>query len=92
MNESVPFSTLLNKTLSEIRVRKNPKQGNDNIVFKCKTGECFKLIHEQHCCESVTIDDIAGDTNDLLDTPILQAEESSRILLYFEPNILRFVI
>ena len=34
-----------------------------------------KLYHEQDCVESVTIDDIVGDLDDLVEEPILLAEE-----------------
>jgi len=33
------------------------------------------MFHSQDCCESVTIDDICGDVQDLVGTEILVAEE-----------------
>lgn len=39
--------------------------------------ECFTFYHEQDCCEHVSIESITGDLNDLLNSPILFAEESS---------------
>ena len=38
----------------------------------------FKFYHEQDCCESVSIEDIVGDLNDLVGVPILEAREDSQ--------------
>lgn len=35
------------------------------------------MYHDQDCCDSVSINDIIGDIDDLLNTPILLAEERS---------------
>ena len=37
----------------------------------------FTFYHEQDCCESVYVEDIAGDLSDLEGSPILFAEEST---------------
>lgn len=47
------------------------------IVFETAEGEKYKLCHIQDCCESVTIESITGDLDDLIGTPILMAEEAS---------------
>ena len=37
----------------------------------------WRMSHLQDCCESVTIEDIIGDWDDLIGTPILAAYEST---------------
>ena len=48
----------------------------DELVFETVDGRTFKFYNQQDCCEDVVIDDIVGDLNDLVGSPILLAEES----------------
>jgi len=66
-------SELLGKILTHIEVGPD----NDEIIFTCDDGTQYKMHHDQECSEWVSIDDINGDLNCLLGSPILQAEESS---------------
>lgn len=50
---------------------------SDVLIFTCDDGDVFRMEHSQYCCESVDIEDICGDLNDLLKSPILSAEETS---------------
>ena len=80
MSESIPFSELLGKTFVKIDVkRKNDveKIWDDVITFHCNNGEKYELYHPQDCCESVEIDDICGNLDDLIGSPILVADEIS---------------
>lgn len=40
-------------------------------------GPSFRLKHMQDCCESVWLEDVAGDLADLAGSPIVMAEEST---------------
>lgn len=68
VDESV--SDLLGLTLIDVIV------GDDSITFKSSDGRVFEMYHSQNCCESVSIDDVCGNINDLIGSPILQAEEA----------------
>ena len=69
-NIEVPFETLLGKTLVSVR---NVDDGE--ILFETKDGDGYMLYHEQDCCENVYVEDICGDLDDLLGSPLLLAEE-----------------
>ena len=45
------------------------------IVFIFDDGAACKFYHYQDCCESVSIDDVNGDWDDMIGMPILLAEE-----------------
>lgn len=73
----IEFSDLIGKTITKIN------KSDDRIEFICNDDESmFKNVstiyimnHSQDCCENVYVEDITGDLEDLIDTPILQAEE-----------------
>ena len=60
---------LIGKTLTEIQ------RGEDTLRFICSDGDEFLMHHSQDCCESVIIEDIVGDLEDLIGAPILKAGE-----------------
>ena len=50
---------------------------NEELIFTSENGEVFCFYHEQDCCESVYIEDVCGDLNDLVDSPLLVCDEST---------------
>lgn len=55
---------------------------NDELRFHLTEDHYVRMYHRQDCCESVSIEDIAGDLDDLVGTPLLLAEEVSN----YEPE------
>jgi hypothetical protein len=55
----------------------------EEIVFTFSDGSKAKFYHEQDCCESVIIEDVNGDWNDLIGNPLLVADER---ISHDEPN------
>jgi hypothetical protein len=72
VNDYPKFSDLMGKTLKRVE-----QVGDERIEFETDDGETFALYHLQDCCESVTVEDVAGDFSDLVGVPILQAEETT---------------
>jgi hypothetical protein len=56
-----------------------PHDFADEIRFTSTCGRTFLLHHHQDCCENVCIEDIAGDVEDLVGSPILMAEEATSV-------------
>jgi hypothetical protein len=67
------FSDLVGKTLTEVR----GKEGDEKLEFVCADGSLYAMWHSQDCCESVDVESIVGDVQDLIGSPILIAEEST---------------
>lgn len=66
------FEELIGQTLAKVE-----KPHDDLMLFTLENGERYKLYHSQDCCESVYIEDVIGDLDDLIGTPLLMAEEVS---------------
>ncbi|PRT05221.1 hypothetical protein C6352_26460 [Bacillus thuringiensis] len=69
----VDFEVLKGKVLTGIK-----QDIPDELSFHTSDGEVYKMYHEQDCCESVGIEEIIGDLDDLISSPITMAEEISQ--------------
>lgn len=68
MELDIDIKELIGKTFDKV-VNVN----NEQLIFKGK--ETYIFYHCPDCCETVEIEDICGDLNDLVGTPIIKAEE-----------------
>lgn len=65
------ISVLKGKTLTSVQATEAL------ITFVTTEGDKYQLYHSQDCCESVYIESIAGDLQDLVGSALLLVEESS---------------
>ena len=70
MYQEHKYTELIGKTFSAVE-----NVGGEKLIFTTKDGGKYKFFHDQDCCESVTIEDIVGDLDDLVGSPIIMAEE-----------------
>jgi len=66
------FNELLGQTIVSLI---GASTDSEEITIFTKEGYTYKMYHYQDCCESVSVEDIIGDTEDLMNTPITMAEE-----------------
>lgn len=71
MNSNDILSKALNQPILSIE---GLEQGSEKIVFRMMTGN-LTLEHQQDCCESVAVEDLEGDAEDLVGQVLLHAEE-----------------
>lgn len=68
--DDIDISALIGKTITKI------DNHGESLSFTCSDNTSYKMHHEQNCCESVYLEDICGDLADLMDSPVVNAEES----------------
>ena len=62
-------SEMVGKTVVRIDNLRN------ELRFHMEDGSYYRMYHFQDCCEHVSIEDIAGDLDDLVGSPLVRAEE-----------------
>lgn len=73
MSSDSNVNQLIGLTLK--RAEHTVQHGEHRIVLETIDGRSFLFYHSQDCCESVTVDDIAGVLTDLVGAPITEAVE-----------------
>jgi hypothetical protein len=71
MFDYLDVSELMGKTLACVI------NTGDEVIFTVEDGSEYKLYHEQDCCESVYVEDVVGELDDLIGSPLLISEEVS---------------
>lgn len=73
------FEELEDKVISRIFNDEYETQLHESsaICFYTSNGDIYKMYHDQNCCESVSIEDICGDLEDIIGSPVLLAEKTS---------------
>ena len=65
------FHRMLNQVMVSVTA------SDREMVFESESGDVFTFCHLQDCCENVYIEDISGDLEDLIGSPLFMAEEVS---------------
>jgi hypothetical protein len=65
------FSALLGQTITAI----TEDADRERVTLTLEDGREAALYHSQDCCESVQLEEVIGDWNDIIGSPILIAEE-----------------
>lgn len=65
------IKTIINKVITKV----DEDGSKDEITFFFEDGSKYLFYHSQNCCESVVIEYVNGDWEDLIGTPLLVAEE-----------------
>ena len=82
-NFYIPQGERSSVTIDDIigKIVKHIAYDSETLTLVCTDREneeiYYHFYHEEDCCESVWLDDIVGDLSDLLDYPILKAEEKT---------------
>lgn len=72
--KTVEFSALIGETVKTIE---GAKAGSEQVTLETESGRSFRFYHEPGCCESVQLNEVVGNVDDLIGSPITMAEESS---------------
>ena len=72
--KSAKVEELIGKTIAEIT---GMAEQSEEIRIVCTDGTKYKFYHSQDCCETVDVNDVVGNPEDLIGSPVTMAEEST---------------
>lgn len=52
-------------------------KGSDEVYFTCADGSKWRMAHIPDCCESVAVEDVAGDVADLINASVIDARQEA---------------
>lgn len=67
-----------NLPIKDMTLKAIKKIDDDELYFLTEDFRVFRMYHGQDCCEMVTIDDINGDLEDLVGSPLVMAEVATK--------------
>jgi hypothetical protein len=67
------FEILRGKTITSFDINEDKSR----IKISTSDGEEYLQYHQHDCCESVYVEDIVGDIEDILNVPVIEALELS---------------
>ena len=79
MNGYIDYRGYRKTSLAELQgmtLSRIDREADEAFVFHTEAGRVFRMWHDQDCCEIVYIDDVIGELDDLIGSPLLLAEES----------------
>lgn len=74
--QATDLTEIKGRTIASVRVLDVDGE-RTGLEFTMADGDVFVMDHMQDCCETVTLEDISGDLEDLVGNPLLEAEEVS---------------
>jgi len=72
---TVSIEKLIGKTITKIE---GAEKYSEKITIHTDDGYIYTMYHDQDCCESVSVEDITGDIEDIIGRVITEASEISQ--------------
>lgn len=75
MSEENALKSIEGATITQVE---GAWSGSERVVFTLSDGRLVTFYHDQDCCESVDVEDVLGDVDNLIGSPLILAEEIVR--------------